>query len=85
MPSSIMNQEQKESNKFYIIENDNSDVFDLRNYNEHDNMKKIHWKLSSKSDELIVKKYASYERTQSLIALDLQPIKTCLLYTSTGQ
>ena len=76
MPSSIMNQEQKESNKFYIIENDNSDVFDLRNYNEHDNMKKIHWKLSSKSDELIVKKYASYERTQSLIALDLQPIKT---------
>lgn len=76
LPSSIMDQEQKESDKFYIIENDNSDVFDLRNYTEHDNMKKIHWKLSSKNDELIVKQYASFERTQSIIALDLQPIET---------
>ncbi len=37
---------------------DPSEVFDLRGYNPGDKLNRIHWKLSSKKDEFIVKDYS---------------------------
>lgn len=37
---------------------DSSEVFDLREYNPGDKLNRIHWKLSSKKDEFIVKEYS---------------------------
>lgn len=35
--------------------NDNSEIFDLKEYQSGDPIKNIHWKLSAKKDELVVK------------------------------
>jgi len=37
---------------------DPSEVFDLREYNQGDKLNRIHWKLSSKKDDFIVKDYS---------------------------
>lgn len=37
---------------------DPSEVFDLRNYNPGDKLNRIHWKLSSKKNDFIVKDYS---------------------------
>ncbi|MDE5583792.1 MAG: DUF58 domain-containing protein [Ruminococcus sp.] len=37
---------------------DPSEIFDLRDYTEGDKINRIHWKLSSKRDEFIVKDYS---------------------------
>lgn len=37
---------------------DPSEVFDLREYNAGDKLNRIHWKLSSKKDDFIVKEYS---------------------------
>jgi len=35
--------------------NDKSEVFDVREFREGDRMQSIHWKLSAKSEELLVR------------------------------
>lgn len=49
-----------ESNKFseYKAGDDPSEIFDLREYNIGDKLNRIHWKLSSKRDDFIVKDYS---------------------------
>ncbi len=37
---------------------DSSQVFEVRNYTPGDDIRRIHWRLSSKQDELIVKEYS---------------------------
>ncbi len=37
---------------------DRAQIFDVRQYNEGDNIKDIHWKLSLKTDDFVVKKYS---------------------------
>ena len=37
---------------------DPSQIFEIRDYRPGDKMQKIHWKLSAKSDSLIVKEYS---------------------------
>ena len=37
---------------------DPSEIFDLREYAQGDNLSRVHWKLSSKCDSLIVKEYS---------------------------
>ena len=37
---------------------DSSQVFEIRNYAPGDDIRRIHWRLSSKQDELIVKEYS---------------------------
>ncbi|MBR5512476.1 MAG: DUF58 domain-containing protein [Ruminococcus sp.] len=51
---------------------DPSQVFDLRNYNPGDRLNRIHWKLSSKKDEFIVKDYSLPVDVPCLIFLDLK-------------
>ncbi|MDE6774838.1 MAG: DUF58 domain-containing protein [Ruminococcus sp.] len=42
----------------YAAGDDPSEIFDLRNYNQGDRLNRIHWKLSLKKDEFIVKDYS---------------------------
>ena len=51
---------------------DPSEVFDLRDYIPGDKLNRIHWKLSSKKDDLIVKDYSLPVDVPSLVFLDLK-------------
>ena len=63
----------EESNNFSDIKSgdDPSEVFDLRNYIAGDKPNRIHWKLSSKKDEFIVKEYSLPIDVPSVIFLNL--------------
>lgn len=50
---------------------DPSEVFDLREYNQGDKLNRIHWKLSSKKDEFIVKDYSLPVDSPAIIFLNL--------------
>ena len=54
--------------------NDRSEVFDLREYQPGDDVRSIHWKLSGKMDELLVKEpgYSSHYDTIVLFDAGLQ-------------
>ena len=51
---------------------DPSEVFDLREYNQGDKLNRIHWKLSSKKDDFIVKDYSLPIDVPCSIFLDLK-------------
>ncbi len=50
---------------------DPSEIFDLRGYNPGDKLNRIHWKLSSKKDEFIVKDYSLPIDIPCTVFLDL--------------
>lgn len=50
---------------------DPSEIFDLHSYNEGDKLSRIHWKLSAKQDDLIVKDYSLPITNAITIAADL--------------
>lgn len=50
---------------------DPSEIFDLRGYCPGDKLNRIHWKLSSKKDDLIVKEYSLPIDSPTLIFIDL--------------
>jgi len=51
---------------------DPSEVFDLREYNPGDKLNRIHWKLSSKKDDFIVKEYSLPIDVPCTLFLDLK-------------
>ncbi len=51
---------------------DPSEVFDLRGYVPGDKLNRIHWKLSSKKDEFIVKDYSLPVDIPAILFLDLK-------------
>lgn len=51
--------------------NDRSEVFDIREYREGDNIRDIHWKLSSKRDFMVVKEFSKPLENEKLIYVDL--------------
>lgn len=51
---------------------DPSEVFDLRGYTPGDKLNRIHWKLSSKKDEFIVKDYSLPVDIPAVLFLDLK-------------
>lgn len=53
---------------------DYSSVADIRKYRSSDHLKKIHWKLSAKRGDLMVKNYDFLERDKTLIFLDTTKI-----------
>ncbi|MDP4181678.1 MAG: DUF58 domain-containing protein [Bacillota bacterium] len=55
------------NNKF----EDMTTISDIRNYAYGDSLKKIHWKLTAKSNNLMVKNFQSTTETSALIFLDL--------------
>ena len=50
--------------------NDRSEVFDIREYREGDNIRDIHWKLSSKRDFMVVKEFSKPLDNEKLIYVD---------------
>ncbi len=50
---------------------DVGEVYDLREYQPGDSMRTIHWKMSAKLDELIVKENGDTLYTESFVLLDL--------------
>jgi hypothetical protein len=52
---------------------DNTELSDIRTYISGDSLKSIHWKLSSKSEDLIVKDYSRNKGTSVCILCDLEP------------
>lgn len=51
---------------------DMSTILDVRQYQYGDTLKKVHWKLTAKSGELMVKKFQSTTETSSIVMLDLK-------------
>ena len=64
----------EESNAFSEFQSgdDPSEIFDLREYNAGDKLNRIHWKLSSKRDDLIVKEYSLPVDVPSTIFINLK-------------
>lgn len=54
------------------IYEDMSSISDLRKYSPGDSMKKIHWKLSAKLNEIMVKKFQSTSETSAILIVDLK-------------
>lgn len=71
----------EESNSFseHKAGDDPSEVFDLREYNQGDKLNRIHWKLSSKKDEFIVKDYSLPIDVPCSIFVDLKCYKGSFL------
>lgn len=67
----------EESDMFseYRSGDDPSEVFDLREYNPGDKLNRIHWKLSSKKDDFIVKEYSLPIDVPCSLFLDLKCYK----------
>ncbi len=51
---------------------DGGDMTGVRKYASSDPMKKVHWKLSAKSDELLVKLYSSEKNAKTVIFPDMR-------------
>ena len=49
---------------------DNTEINDIRDYIPGDGMRSVHWKLSSKKDDLLVKEFAKNNEKQSVIFVD---------------
>lgn len=60
----------------YKAGNDPSEVYSLRQYAEGDRQNRIHWKLSSRSSELIVKELSEPVNNQTLVIPDIYICKT---------
>lgn len=50
---------------------DPSEIFDLREYTEGDSLNRIHWKLSSKSENLIIKEFSQPLKKKEVILVEL--------------
>ncbi|MDL2206087.1 DUF58 domain-containing protein [Eubacteriales bacterium OttesenSCG-928-N13] len=55
---------------------DTASPSDVRNYQLGDPLKKIHWKLSIRKRELLVRNYEESSRPDTLILVDLSPINS---------
>ncbi len=51
--------------------NDNTEIFDIRDYRDGDALKSIHWKLSGKFDTLKTKEFSATEDNHALILIDM--------------
>lgn len=50
---------------------DTSEVFDVRSYRAGDTMQRVHWKLTAKTNEFLVKEYSILNEQTVLLFLDL--------------
>ncbi len=68
MPGKEDEEEEKENN---IIGEDVSEIADIRDFRPGDKMSRIHWKLTTKCDELMVKQFALEYGSRLVLALDM--------------
>ena len=70
----VSSEQQKQENSTFIgstIVNSGGDMFGVRGYITGDNMKNVHWKLSAKSEELIMKTFAENIYDQAIVIADM--------------
>lgn len=48
-----------------------NEMIGLRDYKQGDSLSRVHWKLSSKKDELIVREFASFSAKDTFVYIDL--------------
>lgn len=54
---------------------DNSELFEVREYQKGDRLQNIHWKLTAKQDELMVKEHSLPKACPVVLFLDFHPTK----------
>lgn len=57
-----------------LSQEDRSAVSDIKNYRPGDHLKDMHWKLSAKRGELLVKNYEIISNTGATVVLDTRPL-----------
>lgn len=68
-------QEEGDSHSHERSGDDVSEVFDTRTFREGDTLQKIHWKLSAKTEELLVREFSMPVENTVLLLVDLQRSK----------
>ncbi len=74
LPIDICSQRQNQENSNVIgtsLVSDGGDMVGVRDYVYGDNVKNIHWKLSSKNDNIVIKSFAEDIYDQAYIVIDL--------------
>lgn len=59
----------------YMPGHDNSELFDVREYQKGDRLQNIHWKLTAKQDDLMVKEQSLPKACPVVLFLDFHPLK----------
>ena len=54
---------------------DPTEIFDIRDFADGDSLRSVHWKLSSKLEELKIKEFGSTDNRKTLILVDLSRTK----------
>lgn len=54
------------------IQEDTSTIKEINKYSYGDSLKKVHWKLTAKTNELMVKKYENYASVSAVYIIDLK-------------
>ena len=54
---------------------DSSELFDVREYRKGDRLQNIHWKLTAKQDDLMVKEHSLPKACPVVLFLDVHPVK----------
>jgi len=57
---------------FIGIHEDTSTIKEINKYSYGDSLKKVHWKLTAKTNELMVKKYENYASASAVYIIDLK-------------
>ncbi len=58
----------------------NAELFGVRDYNENDSLRHVHWNLSAAKEELVVKTYSVNQQKQIYLLLDLTDKQPDTLY-----
>ena len=70
----VSSEQQKQDNSTFVgstIVNSGGDMFGVRDYITGDNMKNVHWKLSAKNEELVMKTFAENIYDQAIVIADM--------------
>ena len=70
----VISDQQKQENSMFVgnaLVNRGGDMFGVKEYAYGDSMKNVHWKLSAKSDELVVKTFAENIYEKAIVIADM--------------
>ena len=82
---SIRNEPQNSSLSGDLFNEDYTSVADVRKYTSSDSLRKVHWKLSAKRGELIVKNFQSFDPDPTLLFLDTRAMPLSPLDNAAAQ
>lgn len=71
---SLHNEPQNASLTTDLFSEDYTSVADVRKYSTSDSLRKIHWKLSARRGELMVKNFNAYQPDRTVLLLDARPL-----------